>query len=154
MPRTKYPIFKCLHRGEKGFTLIELLVVIAILGILAAVVIPNLGRFMGRGKVEAANTEAHNVQTAVTACMVENNWSTCYGTVGPANASVVTLEVLGTTVPDTGTEPHAFFTGSLQATYAITNGEIDPDPAKTFADPNGKWAGLTWTASGWAEATT
>ena len=40
-------------RGEKGFTLIELLIVVAILGVLAAVVIPNVGRFIGRGESEA-----------------------------------------------------------------------------------------------------
>ena len=62
-------------RGEKGFTLIELLIVVAILGVLAAVVIPNVGRFMGAGKSESAATELADVQTAVTAMMVDNRLS-------------------------------------------------------------------------------
>jgi type IV pilus assembly protein PilA len=64
MPKVKYPIFKSLHRGEKGFTLIELLIVVAILGIIAAVIIPNIGTFMSMGTVSAANSEAENVKTA------------------------------------------------------------------------------------------
>ena len=59
-------------RGEKGFTLIELLIVVAILGVLAAVVIPNVGRFIGRGEDEAAETEYANVQNAVVAMMTDN----------------------------------------------------------------------------------
>lgn len=62
-------------RGEKGFTLIELLIVVAILGVLAAVVIPNVQRFMGAGTEEAAATELANIQTAVTAMMVDNGLS-------------------------------------------------------------------------------
>ncbi len=63
-------------KGEKGFTLIELLIVVAILGVLAAVVIPNVGRFIGRGESEAADTEFTNVQAAVVAMMVDNGIST------------------------------------------------------------------------------
>jgi len=63
-------------RGEKGFTLIELLIVVAILGVLAAVVIPNVGRFIGRGEEEAAETELSNMQTAVVSMMVDNQIST------------------------------------------------------------------------------
>jgi len=71
-------------RGEKGFTLIELLIVVAILGVLAAVVIPNVGRFIGRGEEEAAATELTNIQTAVISMMTDNNLSTLPNPVGTA----------------------------------------------------------------------
>ena len=66
---------KMLKRGESGFTLIELLIVVAILGVLAAVIIPNVGQFIGRGQTEAQRTEFHNISAAVTAMMVDNNIS-------------------------------------------------------------------------------
>ena len=63
------------HRGQRGFTLIEVLVVVAILGVLAAVVIPNVGRFFGKGQEEAAQTELHDVQTGMIALMADKNLS-------------------------------------------------------------------------------
>ncbi|MEE9201980.1 MAG: type II secretion system protein, partial [Dehalococcoidia bacterium] len=63
-------------KGQRGFTLIELLIVVAILGVLAAVVIPNLGRFLGAGEESAQATELHNIQAAVIGLMTDTNLST------------------------------------------------------------------------------
>ncbi len=75
------------QRGEKGFTLIELLIVVAILGVLAAVVIPNVGRFIGRGESEASDTEFANIQSAVVALMTDNGVSTLPNPVGVGSAT-------------------------------------------------------------------
>ncbi len=56
---------------QRGFTLIELLVCIAILGVLAAVAVPSIGKFLNKGKQESYDTELHNVQTAVMAMMAD-----------------------------------------------------------------------------------
>ena len=132
--------------GEKGFTLVELLVVIAIIGVLAAVVVPNVGKFMGSGAVEAANTEAHNVTTGVMAAMADSNSSslTDAGTVGPGHTSSV-LAGDGTTDLDI----ENYFTGSLEATYTLgTDGAIVS--ATPVAD--GKFKDLTYAApTGWSE---
>ena len=74
-------------KGEKGFTLIELLIVVAILGVLAAIVIPNVGRFIGRGKTESAATELASIQAATFSMMVDNNLSTLTITRTATNAT-------------------------------------------------------------------
>ena len=154
MPKTKYPIFKCMHRGEKGFTLIELLVVIAILGVIAAVVVPNLGRFFGKGKVEAANTEQANVVTAVMAYMA----GTEAITLTPEDARTVGPDSSGTFTDGVPSHPACYLTnvGSLQAVYTfdenanLTNA-ADTGGASTPAT-TGKWSGLYWyVGTGWTD---
>lgn len=62
---------KLLPPEEKGFTLIDLIIVIAILGIIVAIVTPNMTGFVTSGILNAAQTEAENVKTAASAYLAE-----------------------------------------------------------------------------------
>ena len=133
-----------MHGGQKGFTLIELLVVIAILGVIAAIVALNVGVFFGRGTLQAANTELHQVQTAIIAAMAdaESGTLTSFGAWSGGNG----------TIQAGAYDAATYVYGPFRATYYIEeNGSIDRGEL-TVPEGRTAWSGIHWdgTNKGWA----
>ena len=106
---------KQFRHGEKGFTLVELLVVIAIIGVIAAVVVPNVGQFMGRGKTEAYATELNNVRTATMAMMADS-------TAGELDAAVTAEDDMDLILADSGAKKLSDYLSGLNTDGTVKSG--------------------------------
>ncbi|GEM_PF-344448 len=128
-----------LNTKSRGFTLVEIMIVLAVLAVLAAVVIPNVSGFLGRGKERAFDTDKRLLQAAVDAWRTDianragNPWPTVGGVKGALSDNVL----LGV---DTSATTSTVIKVSLLTTGTYLKGN---DVVKSFAYSTGTGTGAT-----------
>ncbi len=85
------------RRGQKGFTLIELLIVVAIIGIIAAILIPNLLDALQKAKQKRTVGDIRNLGTAWFSWYQDQNGAAAAGA-----GSTYDWSALGTTIDSAG----------------------------------------------------
>ena len=128
---------KTILNRQNGFTLVELIVTISILGVLAGVVLLNLGTFFGSGKAEAMATEQHQVASAVAGYRVDGNAIAQPFTVGPLSKGVLA----------------PYLNGTLQHYWLIgIDGSVNPGTAYLFSSQLNSLAGFISLMGSWSAA--
>lgn len=57
-------------KNKKGFTLVEIVIVIVIIAILAAILVPNIVKWVDKSKLATLKSEASTVRDSVTAYVI------------------------------------------------------------------------------------
>ena len=67
-------VLRILKRRRSGFTLIEIMVVVVILGLLAALVVPNIGSRVSEAQRTAASTQIRSIEDALEMYRMHNGF--------------------------------------------------------------------------------
>jgi prepilin-type N-terminal cleavage/methylation domain-containing protein len=146
----KTGVYNLWRKNEKGFTLVELLVVIAIIGVLATLVLLQLGTARARARDTKRIADVNQIRTAVEQYYEDN------GGVYPTAITSAELSRYLTRVPIdpltgdpygyayevVGTGPaHYQVWAKLEQTAAALNGDADIDSSGWTGDTNSVAAG-------------
>lgn len=152
-------IMKKMFKQDKGFTLIEILIAIALLAVIAAIVVPNVTGFLGRGQSEAYKTDKKVIQAAVDAYYTDpstksggtRQYPTYSGLggssfAGPGNGIYISFGKLATTTLYLNDAPESAGSGNATGTqvasfsgsywwYVDSSGRVQSSPAYSGTYP-------------------
>ena len=99
-----------LRKNKKGFTLVELIVVIAIIAVLAAIIVPNMIKYLENAKQSELNSTATSIYQAASAA-----WTDAYSNNG-------NTEISGTKIGEVEVTDYLSAPLKKGVTFTITGG--------------------------------
>ena len=106
------------NRGQKGFTLIELLIVVAIIGIIAAMLIPNLLDALQKGKQKRTVADERNIGTAWMSWLSDQTQAAAAGQTGSPDWP------FGISTPSYA---HIDLQNDLDGSVPLPSGDVSPE---------------------------
>ncbi len=118
--------------NKKGFTLIEIVIVIVIIAILAAILVPQITKWIDKAKIAKLKSEADTVRNAVAAYMTHEIEANKF------DGATITDQNVTDYIPD-------FWNGASEAAgTTLQNTDSDKDGYTTFTINNGYVESITF----------